>query len=297
MSALTLPDGRTLDVLVSGLGSGPASGTPLLWHHGTPGAVMPSRFVTRAAERLGLRLVTWSRPGYGGSDRKAGRAVADVVADTAAILDHLGAERCVTAGWSGGGPHALATGALLPDRVAGVLSIASVAPYDAEGLDFLAGMGEDNLEEFGAALAGEEQLRSFLDAAAGALSHAEPADIVREMSTLLPEVDKTILRSVAGAEMAEDLAASFHEAVRTGVDGWLDDDLAFTKSWGFALDSLTVPVFLWQGDVDLMVPFAHGEWLGARIPGVTAHLQPGEGHISIAVGAVDQMLEQLAGTL
>lgn len=293
MTALALPDGRTLDIEISG----PATGAPLLWHHGTPGAVTPNRFVARTAERLGLRLVTWSRPGYGGSDRMPGRTVADVVPDVTAILDHLDADRCVTAGWSGGGPHALATGALLPDRVAGVLSIASVAPYDAEGLDFLAGMGADNLEEFGAALAGEDRLRSFLDAAAPALAHADPADIVREMATLLPEVDKAILLGEPGTEMAEDLAASFDEAVRNGVDGWLDDDLAFIRHWGFGLDSLTVPVFLWQGDEDLMVPFAHGEWLGTRIPGVTAHLQPGEGHLSISVGAVDRMLEELAGTL
>ena len=122
--------------------------------------------MVEAAGRCGLRMVTYSRPGYGASTRQAGRSVADVVADVEQVLDHLGVERCVTAGWSGGGPHALAMAALLPERTAGALVIASVAPYDVDGLDFLAGMGEQNVEEFGAALEGEAALRPYLDAAA-----------------------------------------------------------------------------------------------------------------------------------
>jgi len=293
MTALALPDGRTLDVSVSG----PATGPVLLWQHGTPGAVTPFRLVQRAVETHGLRLVTWSRPGYGGSDRQPGRTVADVSDDVTAILEQVEADRCVTAGWSGGGPHALATGALLPDRVAGVLSIASIAPCGADGLDFMAGMGEQNIEEFGAALAGEQSVRELLEAEGASMANIRAADIVAGMSTLLPEVDQKVLAGDLGKDFGEDLAASFREAVRTGVDGWVDDDLAFTQPWGFDLDMLAVPVFVWQGDRDLMVPFAHGEWLASRIPGVSGHLLPGEGHLSISVGAMDRMLDELAATL
>jgi pimeloyl-ACP methyl ester carboxylesterase len=289
VSALDLPDGRTLELDVSG----PSGGRVLLWHHGTPGASTPFRLLQRAAETHGLRLVTWSRPGYGGSTRSPGRSVADVAGAVTAVLDHLAAERCVTAGWSGGGPHALAAGALLPGRVAGVLSIASIAPYAADGLDFMAGMGEQNVEEFGRALRGEGALRPYLETESAPLREATASDIVGALSTLLPDVDREMLTD----EFGEDQAANFREALRTGVDGWLDDDLAFTQPWGFDLDRLDVPTFVWQGEEDLMVPFAHGEWLGSRIPGVTTHLMPGEGHLSISVGAMDRMLEELAGTL
>src|SRR5580658_3556910 len=152
MSALDhvqLPDGRRLDVRVSG----PANGLPLVFHHGTPGASTPSRAIERAVHAHGLRAVTTSRPGYGDSSPQPGRRVVDVVADIEAVLDRIGASRCLVAGWSGGGPHALACGARLP-AAAAVLVIAGVAPYEAEGLDWLGGMGEDNIEEFSATLRG-----------------------------------------------------------------------------------------------------------------------------------------------
>ncbi|BCJ37411.1 alpha/beta hydrolase [Actinocatenispora thailandica] len=284
-----LPDGRTLDVDVTG----PADGVPLVFHHGTPGSAVPVRAFARAVHDRGLRLVTYSRAGYGGSTRRAGRNVADIAGDVAAILDRLGAERCVTAGWSGGGPHALATGALLADRVAGVLSIASVAPYDAEGLDFDAGAGEQNVEENDAALRGESALRPYLEAEAADLADADADGLIAGMSTLLPPVDRAVLTD----EYGEDLAAGFREGMRSGVDGWVDDDLAFVTPWGFALESITVPVSVWQGSEDLMVPFAHGEWLAAHVPGARAHLLSGEGHLSIGLGFTAAMLDELTATL
>ncbi|MEO7753082.1 MAG: alpha/beta hydrolase [Terracoccus sp.] len=289
MTLIELPDGRHLDVAVSG----PDSGTPLLYHHGTPGSVRAFRSLERAAHSRGLRLVTWSRPGYGVSTRRPGRSVVDVVDDVETVLDHLGAPRCLVAGWSGGGPHALATGARLAGRVAGVLTIAGVGPHDASDLDFLAGMGEDNLEEFGLALRGEEALRGFLDDAAPGLRAASPGDIIEEMRSLLPVVDQALVTD----EFGEDLAAAFHEALRVGVDGWLDDDLAFCRPWGFDLAETAVPTFVWQGSEDLMVPFSHGQWLGENVPGVTAHLLEGEGHLSVLVGSVDAMLDELVDTL
>ncbi|MGO9276709.1 MAG: alpha/beta fold hydrolase [Streptosporangiaceae bacterium] len=279
-----LPDGRRLDMRVSG----PAGGFPLVFHHGTPGAATPVRALERAAHARGLRLVTTSRPGYGDSSRQPGRAVVDVAADTAAVLAAIGAERCLAAGWSGGGPHALACGARL-GAAAAVLVIAGVAPSGAEGLDWMAGMGEENIAEFSAALRGEDQLRPYLLQEREQLKDITAADVAASLETLLPDVDRAVLTG----EFGEDMAASFREAVRTGVDGWLDDDLAFASPWGFGLEEISVPAMIWQGSADLMVPFSHGQWLASQLPGASAHLEEGEGHLSVGLGALDRMLDEL----
>jgi pimeloyl-ACP methyl ester carboxylesterase len=279
-----LPDGRRLDVRVSG----PDDGLPLVFHHGTPGAATPIRALERAAHARGLRLVTTSRPGYGDSTRQPGRGVVDVAADTAAVLAAIGAGRCLVAGWSGGGPHALACGARL-SAAAAVLVISGVAPYPAAGLDWMADMGEENVVEFSAALGGEDELRRYLLPVAEQLKEITPAEIVASLETLLPDVDRAVLTG----EFGEDVAASFREAVRTSVDGWLDDDLAFTRSWGFGLEEISVPAMIWQGSADLMVPFAHGQWFAAQLPGASVHLEEGEGHLSVGLGALDRMLDEL----
>ena len=292
LSAVTLielSDGALLDFRVSG----PENGAPFVMHHGTPGSLVAYRSIEQAVHRKGLRLVTYSRAGYGGSTRKPGRAVADIAQDLAELLDHVGAERCVTLGWSGGGPHALATAALLPARVTGVTVVAGVGPYGQDDLDFMAGMGEGNIEEFGAALDGHDTLAPILEEAAASMRGAGIAEIVESMSTLMPEVDRAAVKG----EMGEDLATHFAEAVRSGAAGWIDDDLAFVNPWGFDPAEITVPAFLWQGDADLMVPFAHGRWLADRIPGAVAHLLAGEGHMSVFVNRVDEVLDELIATL
>jgi pimeloyl-ACP methyl ester carboxylesterase len=282
-----LPDGRRLDVRVSG----PTGGLPLVFHHGTPDARIPVRAWERAAHARGLRLVTTSRPGYGDSSRQPGRSVVDVAADTAAVLAAVGAERCLVAGWSGGGPHALACAARLKAAAAAVLVIASPAPYGADGLDWMAGMGEENIVEFSAALKGEDELRSYLLQEREQLKDVTAADVAASLETLLPDVDRAVLTG----EFAEDVASSFREAVRTGVEGWLGDDLAFTRPWGFGLEQISVPTMIWQGTADLMVPFSHGQWLASRLPAASAHLEEGEGHLSVGLGALDRMLDELVG--
>ncbi len=282
-----LPDGRRLDMRVSG----PAGGLPLVFHHGTPGAAIPVRALERAAHARGLRLVTTSRPGYGDSSRQPGRSVVDVAGDTAAVLAAVGAGRCLVAGWSGGGPHALACGARL-GAAAAVLVIAGVAPYGAAGLDWMSGMGEENVTEFSAALQGEDELRAYLLRESEPLRNVTAADVVSSLDTLLPDVDRAVLTG----EFGEDIAASFREAVRVGVDGWLDDDLAFARPWGFSLEEISVPVMIWQGSADLMVPFAHGQWLASQLPGASVHLEEGEGHLSVGLGALDRMLDELVDT-
>lgn len=282
---VTLPDGRELQVE----SSGPPDGRILLFLHGTPGSSHQLPFVARAVHARGWRLVTFSRAGAPGSTRAPGRTVADVVPDGVAVLDTVGADRALVAGASGGGPHALACAALRPERFAGALAICSLAPYDAEDLDFLAGMGEANVAEFGLALEGETALRPFVDDDLAGMREATPEQIVEDLSSILPAVDKACITG----DLGEEFAASFRAAATIG-DGWVDDDLAFTRPWGFDLADIRIPVSLWHGDADLMVPFAHGQWLAQHIPGVHAHLEPGEGHVSITVGAIDAMLDELA---
>lgn len=207
------------------------------------------------------------------------------------MLDSLGIGRAHALGWSGGGPHVLALAALLPERIRSATSLAGVAPY-AETLgtlDFLAGMGEDNIHEFGAAIEGEGPVREFLAPFVPALRVVTPAGIVEELASLLPEVDRAYCTDEHGGE----LALAFREALVVSEDGWVDDDLAFVQPWGFDLASIGVPVHVWQGSADLMVPFAHGRWLASAVPGAVVHLLEGEGHLSIGVGQAEAIVEAM----
>jgi len=278
---VTLRDGRELAVAVSG----PADGVPLLYHHGTPGCLFqPAANRAECASR-GLRYLTYSRAGVEGSTRNPGRSVADVAADMEDVLDALGVERCVVAGKSGGGPHALATAALLPDRVVAAISIAGCRP---NGDGFLDGMGEDNIEEFHLAEQGEEALRPFVMRHREALKDADGEALVHDLANLLPEIDRQVLTSEVGADAVAGMVGGVQVP-----DGWIDDDLAFVRDWGFDLSALAVPTYVWQGSEDKMVPFHHGEWLAAHVPGAVAHLEQGEGHFSIAVGALGRMLDEV----
>ena len=277
--------GRHLEVLVEG----PAGAPGLVFHVGTPSAAAPFRPMSEVAARHGLRLVMWSRPGYGDSDPAHGRSVADVAGDATAILDELGIGEFVTVGWSGGGPHALACAALLPGRCRAAATIAGVAPSNAEGLDWMAGMGEENVEEFGRTLQGEEALTPYLEQEARVLGQVTGEEVAASLGGLVSPVD---VQSLTG-EFADWLAESFRRALSSGIAGWRDDDLAFARDWGFDLASIEVPVAVWQGDQDLMVPPSHGRWLVDHIPTVRDHLHPGEGHLSLAVGALDRIVADL----
>ncbi|MFI5895805.1 alpha/beta fold hydrolase [Actinoplanes sp. NPDC051513] len=274
MEHLTLPDGRTLEYLAEG----PRAAIPLVLHHGTPSGTVRYDPLFDAALAGGFRIVQASRPGYATSTPNPGRRVADVAADTAALLDALDAPTFVTVGWSGGGPHALACAALLPGRCRAAATIAGVAPFGAEGLDWLDGMGEENVAEFSAALDGPDALDAFLAKAASPLKSVAPADMIEAFGDLISEVDK---RALTDGGLAAYLAASFQASVSAGIAGWREDDLAFAQDWGFPLADIKVPVSLWQGDQDRMVPFAHGRWLAAHLPSADVHLVPGEGHLSL----------------
>jgi pimeloyl-ACP methyl ester carboxylesterase len=278
-------DGRRLEVVVAG----PRDGLPLVFHYGTPGAPVPYPPMVEAATQRGLRTVLYARPGYRTSTPQPGRSVADAAADTAAILDALGADTFVTVGWSGGGPHALACAALLPDRCRAAASVAGVAPFGAPDLDWLDGMGADNVDEFGAAVAGAQPLERYLSEPAGMLGGITPAHVALAMGDLLSIVDREWLNG----PLAPFMARSLRESVSTGIAGWRDDDLAFVRDWGFPLGAGPVPVAIWQGGQDRMVPYPHGRWLAANLPGATAHLLPDEGHLSLVAGRFEEILDNL----
>jgi len=283
-SVLTLSDGRELDVEVSG----PADGVPLLWHHGTPGCAIQAEIKSSGAAAQGLRLVTYSRAGARNSTRKPGRSVGDVAADMEELLDHLGAERCIVGGESGGGPHALATAALLPDRVAACIVVCGVRPY---GPGFLDGMGEDNLVEFGYAIDDHSALEAFLLEERETLLTADAETVVAGMESLLPQPDRDVIR-----EVGDDLLANLAGGVES-IWAWYDDDLAFTRHWGFELADIRVPTFFWQGTEDLMVPQSHMPWQADRVPGAVMHLREGEGHISTLVHCFGEMLAEAVAHL
>jgi pimeloyl-ACP methyl ester carboxylesterase len=282
---ITTPDRRTLMVREGG----DPDGFPVFIHHGTPTAGLLFKDWAEDARGRGLRLLTHDRPGYGGSDRQPGRIVASVVADIRVMADELGLDRFATWGISGGGPHALACAAMLPDRVTAAASLASVAPVDAEGLDFMAGMGEDNVTEFSLALEDPDALRVLIEKWRIAMLEAEPEQVFESMKSLLSEVDQAVLTG----EVAQFMHDSGQVGLADGVDGWFDDDLAFASGWGFDLDDIEVPLLLWQGRQDLFVPFAHGEWLAKHIPRVDARLLAEEGHVTLMVTRVADTHEWL----
>jgi pimeloyl-ACP methyl ester carboxylesterase len=279
-------DGRSVEVIAAPA----ADGLPLVFHAGTPAGLVPYEPLFEVAERHDLRCVLYARPGYGNSDPLPGRRVSHAAADVTAILDHLGGTSFVTAGWSGGGPHALACAALLPGRCLAAATLAGVAPHAAAGLDWLAGMGPENIEEFGAAAAGEAALSVLLSAAASVLGGVTAAEVAASFGELLTAPDVAVLTG----GVADYLAESLRAAVATGVAGWRDDDLSFVSGWGFEVSEIGVPVMVWQGGQDAMVPRAHGEWLAEHVAGARPRPRPGEGHLSLVVNHLDEVLGELA---
>jgi pimeloyl-ACP methyl ester carboxylesterase len=266
-------DGRTLEVH----DAGDPAGFPVIAHHGTPGAGLLYATHAALAREQGIRLIGYDRPGYATSTRVQGRRVEDCVADVTEIADALKLGRFASWGISGGGPHALACAALCDDRLRAVASLAAVAPYGADGLDWLEGMGEDNHVEFGKALEGEAALRAFCEPVAKEMVAADPEDLVRVLDSLLGPEDKAVLTG----EFAEYLHASDAHGLGSSVDGWVDDDFAFVEPWGFDVGEINRPVLLLHGDDDRFVSVSHAHWLAARIPEVEARIDPSDGHLTL----------------
>lgn len=280
-----LRDGRR----VRFLDSGAKDGKVLVAHHGTPSEAGLWRIWDKAAVELGVRLVSVTRPGYADSDPRPGRSVADVASDVAEVLDRLGIGTFVTVGWSGGGPHALACGAMLPGRCRAAAALASIAPFAEDGLDFFDGMGAENVAEFQAASAGEGALAAWMAAEGEGYRGITAESLFAAFGGLLPPVDRAAL----AGELVGALAETIRISIQGGFRGWMDDDLAFVKPWGFDLRTIAVPTLVWQGGLDKMVPLGHGRWLAAKLGACSPRFDSREGHISLAAGRERDVIRAL----
>jgi pimeloyl-ACP methyl ester carboxylesterase len=280
---------RLLTVHVEGSPDGPA----ILYHHGTPATGLQFGPWVDDVVARGARLVSYDRPGYGASTPARERTVADAASDAAAIMDALGIDRFVTWGISGGGPHALACAALLGDRVAAAASLGGVAPFDAEGLNYFRGMGEENVAEIGLVMAGREYVEPSSERLAAEMAAARPDQIVESVATLVSPVDREVLDGAVGEYWSQCLQVAFVN----GTDGWVDDDFVFVWPFGFNVAEISVPVLIVHGVQDRFVPVDHGRWLAGAIPGAEAWIDDDVGHLTLMVNRVPAVHEWLLGHL
>jgi pimeloyl-ACP methyl ester carboxylesterase len=288
---VSAPDGRKLETAVGGADRGPL----VLLHHGTPGAgsrIWPPH--AELARARGLRLATYSRPGFGDSERLPGRTVADSSADACTVADALDADVFYTAGSSGGGPCALACAALIPSRVLAAASVAGLAPRDAEGLHWFDGMAVENRDEFVAAADGEPQLELFIRRWiirrwAAAKGPVDRSRFIEALGELASEPDTAVVTD----EYADFATRIVRDSLRNGIWGWLDDDLSIVTHWGFDIPAVEAPVTIWHGRQDRFVPAHHGEWLATHVPRARARLLDGHGHLSLELSHFDAVLDDL----
>lgn len=266
---IELPDGRTLHLYDTGT-SGDADELAVFWHHGTPNTGAPPAPLYAAARRLGVRWVSIDRPGYGGSTPLHGRDVAAVAGDVGAAVDALGIDTFAVYGHSGGGPHAIACGALLGDRVLGVVSVAGLAPYDPD-LGWLAGMAPGPAAGLRAAVEGRAAKERF-EADAG----FDP--------TSFTTADYLTLKGPWG--WFDEVVGP---AVAAGPGGLIADDLAYVAPWGFDPADVRAPMLLVHGEDDRMVPCAHSVWLAERCPTAELWTEPDDGHLSVLRRAEDAL--------
>jgi pimeloyl-ACP methyl ester carboxylesterase len=283
------PDGRTLAIEEAG----DPVGRPVLVHGGTPNSRHLYPPAATDAVARGLRLISYDRPGYGGSTAQPGRSVADCAADVRAICSELGIGRLAMWGISGGGPHVLACAALLPDLVTAAASLASPAPLNAEGLDWFAGMGELNVEDVRLFLRDRQAARVKLESDREEILATSASEVANALRTLLSPTDAAALKD----SLADFLFYCDHEGLAPGAEGWWDDSAAQGSPWGFELSAISVPVLLMHGRHDRFVPFGHGQWLAAHIPGVEARLFDHDGHLTLLVNRIPEVHSWLADRL
>jgi pimeloyl-ACP methyl ester carboxylesterase len=267
-------DGRSLTVAEWG----DPDGFPVIFLHGTPGSRFVGQANASAYTSVGARVITYDRPGYGGSDRFRGRRVVDSVADVSAIADSLGIGRFAVIGGSWGGPHGLAVAARLPERVTRAACIAGVAPFDMPGFDWFADMDAVNIEELGWALEGEDVLAHEIERVAARMLERvadDPSKVIGD-EVELSEADRA---RMASPELHEAIRRGINEAFRHGVWGYVDDVLCLIRPWGFEVTEIRVPTRILYGLTDVLVPRQHGEWLAHNVPDAEAVIDDQGGHV------------------
>jgi pimeloyl-ACP methyl ester carboxylesterase len=282
------PDGRRIVFHLAG----PEGGELLFFHTGTPGTPYIYVGMIRECAARGLQIVCMARPGYGGSDRLAGRNYADGSADTAAVAEGLGAERFYVMGHSGGGGPALADGALLGAQVRAVAVSATLAPRLQMGSGWRDGLDLANGEELEAMEEGEAALRELLEGRAESMRGIESAEQIttnKDFGRFYSQVD----RDCFVGDFLDFAVKVYPRSVSHGVDGWIDDDFGFFGDWGFDLGEVAVPTTIWQGGQDNVIPVAHAEWLAEHVPGARLELRPEDGHVSLLSRHFGAMLDDL----
>jgi len=250
---------------------GPDSGLPAISFGGTPSTRWKRPDAVGAIEESGLRMAVADRPGYGGSTRQPGRTVASVVEDAATLADALGWERFAVTGGSGGGPHALACAALLPDRVTRCAITGGIAPAIVDGPEPTEDEERaDPRRNRTSWLAARSDLRPQLEETARTIMAA-----VEEGGPEFPPDPG----SPPGPPAREDPAAMARLTATfvTSHDGWIDDHIAFAGPWGFDLADITVPVSIWHGSADERAG-KHADHLAAAMPHAERRYYVG-GHI------------------
>lgn len=276
---LVLADGTLLHVHDTAEGD-----VTVLWHHGTPNIGTPPAPLAALSAELGVRWVSWDRPGYGTSTPRPGRDVATAASYGEQVLDALHLESVVVMGHSGGGPHALACAALLPDRVRAASVLAGLAPYptdDAgvtdtvdgpEGFDWYGGMAASGVAALGAASQGRA-VRERWEEQAG--------------DTHDPELTATDLATLQGEW--DWIGATVGPGLANGPGAAIDDDVAYAAPWGFDPAATRCPVLLVHGDADRVVPAGHARHLARVVPRAELRVVPGAGHLAVLEHAADAL--------
>jgi len=277
-------DDRRLSVEVTG----DPGGSPVFLLHGTPGSRLGPRPRSLLLHRLGVRLISFDRPGYGGSDRLPGRRVADAAADVAAIADAFGLDQYAVVGRSGGGPHALACAALLPERVSRAAVLVSLAPREADGLDWFDGMTDSNVDAYAGPAGRLDRVIARLMETADSVRD-DPASLLARLYAEMTDDDR---RVVADAGIRLGLMRAYAEALRESPYGWIDDVKAFRTEWGFDPAAVSVPVLLWHGERDMFSPVSHSRWLGTRIPDAMVVVKSDAAHFD-ALSVLPDVLQWL----
>jgi pimeloyl-ACP methyl ester carboxylesterase len=265
---------------------GRPDGSPVFLMHGMPGSRKGPRPRSSVLYLLGVRLIAYDRPGYGGSDRQLGRTIADAAADVQDLADALGIERFAVVGRSGGAPHALACAALLPERVTRAAALVPLAPMDRMGsAEWYRGMNERNVLWYRAA---ERGLAAYTERVAGPMAEVR-ADPDKHLPYEDPELPKSDRAVVADYGIKVMLSENFSEGLRKSPHGWIDDTIALVSPWGFDPARIAAPVLLWHGTHDIFCPMSHSKWLHRRIPTSQLHLVEGVSHFS-AVEVLPRMV-------
>jgi pimeloyl-ACP methyl ester carboxylesterase len=278
---------RTLAVEVTGA----PNGFPVFLMHGTPGSRKGPRPRGIALHRLGIKLISYDRPGFGESGRVQKRSVADAAHDVAAIADHLQAPTFAVVGRSGGGPHALACAAQMPERVTRTAVLVSLAPTDAVDLDWYEGMNNQNQSDYTSADADAQALLANLESWAERMQR-DPRDFLDRLHGEATGYDRVLIED---PHFRRQLLATYAEATRQGADGWIDDVLALRRPWGIDLSLVRCPVRLWHGADDEFSPVRHSRWLAAQLRNADLEVQPDAGHFS-AMEVMPSMLSWAART-